>query len=99
MNGLGQVELENVPLKKTALRKFDVPLQVKCGVIGKLTLSIPMHAMRSEPWVLRMNDLLILLGPSSSRYDVEFVEQYEQTRKDQALEALEQHHKVPFFHK
>lgn len=24
----GQVELENVPLKKTALRKFDIPLQV-----------------------------------------------------------------------
>ncbi|KAI1728822.1 vacuolar protein sorting-associated protein 13D [Ditylenchus destructor] len=88
----GQVELENVPLKKTALRKFDIPVQVKSGVIGKLTLSIPMH-MRSEPWVLKMSDLLVLLGPSTSKYDVEFVEQYEQSRKDQALCALEQHHK------
>lgn len=27
----GQIELENVPLKKTALRKFDVPVRIKTG--------------------------------------------------------------------
>uniref|UniRef100_A0A915ER83 Chorein N-terminal domain-containing protein n=1 Tax=Ditylenchus dipsaci TaxID=166011 RepID=A0A915ER83_9BILA len=54
----GQVELENVPLKKTALRKFDIPVQVKSGVIGRLTLK-----------------------------------QYEQSKKQQALDALELHHK------
>ncbi|KAH7710836.1 Protein C25H3.11 [Aphelenchoides avenae] len=88
----GQVELENVPLKKSALRKFDIPVQVKSGVIGKLTLSVPITHIRSEPWVLKMSDLLILLGPSSPGYDVEGVEQYEQTKKQQMLDELEQAH-------
>lgn len=85
--------MENVPLKKTALRKFDIPVQVKSGVIGRLTLTIPIH-MRSEPWILKMSDVLLLLGPSTSKYDVEFVEQYEQSRMQNALNDLENYHKV-----
>lgn len=83
-----------MPLKKSALRKFDIPVQVKSGVIGKLTLSVPITHIRSEPWVLKMSDLLILLGPSSPGYDVEGVEQYEQTKKQQMLDELEQAHVV-----
>jgi vacuolar protein sorting-associated protein 13D len=92
----GQVELENVPIKKTALRKFDVPLQVKSGIIGKLTLSIPITRMKSEPWILKMSDLLVLLGPSDGSFDASDVEGYEQSKKEQLLEALEAHHKVWF---
>ncbi|VDK72688.1 unnamed protein product [Litomosoides sigmodontis] len=90
----GQVELENVPLKKSALRKFDVPLKVKSGLLGKLTLSVPLTRLRSEPWVIKMSDLLVLLEPSSSvLYDIENVEIYEQAKKEQQLEELEKYHK------
>ncbi|VDK63042.1 unnamed protein product [Onchocerca ochengi] len=90
----GQVELENVPLKKSALCKFDVPLKIKSGVLGKLTLSVPLTRLRSEPWLIKMSDLLILLEPSTSvRYDIENVEIYEQNRKEQQLEDLEKYHK------
>nr|CDP97328.1 Bm2386 [Brugia malayi] len=90
----GQVELENVPLKKSALRKFDIPLKVKSGLLGKLTLSVPLTRLRSEPWVIKMSDLLVLLEPSTSvRYDVENVEIYEQAKKEQQLEDLEKYHK------
>lgn len=54
----GQVELENVPLKKTALRKLDLPLEVKAGLLGKLTLSVPITHLRSEPWALKVSFLL-----------------------------------------
>ncbi|RCN43106.1 hypothetical protein ANCCAN_10894 [Ancylostoma caninum] len=54
----GQVELENVPLKKTALRKLDLPLEVKAGLLGKLTLSVPITHLRSEPWALKVGLLL-----------------------------------------
>ncbi|KAK0393450.1 hypothetical protein QR680_000217 [Steinernema hermaphroditum] len=87
------VELENVPLKKTALKKFDVPVQVKSGYLGKLTLSVPLTHMRSAPWVVKISDLLVLLGPSDGKYDVEFVERYEQTKKEQMLDELENFHK------
>uniref|UniRef100_A0A915ASC0 Vacuolar protein sorting-associated protein 13D n=5 Tax=Parascaris univalens TaxID=6257 RepID=A0A915ASC0_PARUN len=90
----GQVELENVPLKKTALRKFDIPLQVRSGLLGKLTLSVPLTHIRSEPWVVKMSDLLVLLEPThGGKYDVEAVEVYEQSKKEQQLEELEKFHK------
>ncbi|VDK48292.1 unnamed protein product [Anisakis simplex] len=90
----GQVELENIPLKKTALRKLDVPLQVKAGVLGKLTLSVPLAHIRSEPWVIKMSDLLVLVGPiKNAKYDVELVEVYEQSKREQQLEDLEKFHK------
>uniref|UniRef100_A0A0N5AAX4 Ricin B-type lectin domain-containing protein n=1 Tax=Syphacia muris TaxID=451379 RepID=A0A0N5AAX4_9BILA len=90
----GQVELENVPFKKTALKKFDIPVQVKSGLIGKLTLSVPLTRIRSEPWVLKMSDLLILLEPA--QYDWHNIENMElmlQTKKDQQLTELENFHK------
>lgn len=43
-----------------------------------------------------MSDVLLLLGPSTSKYDVEFVEQYEQSRIQIALNDLETYHKVNF---
>ncbi|NP_001348705.1 Ricin B-type lectin domain-containing protein [Caenorhabditis elegans] len=95
----GQVELENVPLKKTALRKLDLPVEVKSGLLGKLTLSVPITHIRSEPWTLKLSDVLIIVGPLSSekRYDVEAVEQVEQQRKEQMLEELELRHKTALF--
>lgn len=91
---LGQVELENVPLRRTALQKFDIPLEVRSGVIGKLTLIIPITHIKSEPWILKISDLLILLGPNTATDSVEVVEKYEQTRKEQMLEELEKLHTV-----
>lgn len=91
----GQVELENVPLKKTALKKLDIPLEVKSGIIGKLTLTVPIAHIRSEPWVLQMNDLLILLGPQSDpASNLNLVEEGEQSKKEQMFEELEKLHKV-----
>ncbi|CAI4229925.1 unnamed protein product [Auanema sp. JU1783] len=92
---LGQLELENVPLKKTALRKLDLPLEVKSGVLGKLTLTIPITQIRTKPWTLKLSDVLIVLGPlpTSRKYDVEAVEEVEQQRKEQMLLELEQSHK------
>uniref|UniRef100_A0A0K0DCQ1 Ricin B-type lectin domain-containing protein n=1 Tax=Angiostrongylus cantonensis TaxID=6313 RepID=A0A0K0DCQ1_ANGCA len=57
----GQVELENVPLKKSALRKLDLPVEVKAGLLGKLTLSVPITRLKSEPWVLKLFDFLLFV--------------------------------------
>ncbi|KAI6238683.1 Ricin B-type lectin domain-containing protein [Aphelenchoides fujianensis] len=89
----GQVELENVPLRPTALEKFDVPLEVRAGVIGRLTLQVPLAHLRSEPWVLKMSDLLVLLGPRRSGDGGERAAEHEQRRKEQQLEELEAVHK------
>jgi hypothetical protein len=44
--------------------------------------------------VLKISDLLVLLGPNAAPDNVEVVEKYEQTRKELMLDELEKLHKV-----
>lgn len=81
-------------MRKTALQKLDIPLQVRSGVIGKLTLQIPITHIKSEPWVLKISDLLVLLGPNTATDNATVVGEHEQTRKEQMLQELEKLHKV-----
>ncbi|CEF67616.1 Vacuolar protein sorting-associated protein 13D [Strongyloides ratti] len=89
----GQVELENVPLKKSALSKLELPLSLKSGVVGKLTLTIPITSLRSEPWIVKLSDVLILLESSFDYYDEEYLERCEIERKEKLLLELEELHK------
>lgn len=59
----GEVELENLPLKKDALRHLGLPIQVRAGFIGKIKLQIPVRAIRSAPWVILIEQLYLVAGP------------------------------------
>ena len=59
----GTVDLHNLPLKKTALKGLELPLQVKSGFIGHLQLSIPLRRPKSEPWIVHINRLYLVAGP------------------------------------
>ena len=59
----GEVELENLPLKKDALRHLGVPIQVSAGYIGKVKLQIPVPQIRSAPWVINIEQLCLVMGP------------------------------------
>lgn len=59
----GEVELENLPLRKDALRHFGLPIQVRAGFIGKIKLQIPVTAIRSAPWVILIEQLYLVAGP------------------------------------
>ena len=45
----GDVKLKNLRLKKESLDKFKLPLDVKFGHIGELTLQIPWSNLKSKP--------------------------------------------------
>ena len=61
---LGAVELEKLPLKKDALKKLNLPIEVKSGFIGKLKIEIPFRRMKSQPWVVQVDQLYLIAGPS-----------------------------------
>ena len=98
---VGAVELENLLLKKDALKKLNLPIEVKfgekqrclfdsrgwnfccvyrvcstfgyvvglsvrLGYIGKLKLQIPVRYIKSQPWVVEINELFILVGPAAN---------------------------------
>ncbi|XP_071113916.1 intermembrane lipid transfer protein VPS13D-like [Haliotis cracherodii] len=86
----GAVELENLPLKKDALKSLDIPLEVKSGLIGKITLQIPLSRLRSEPWVISIEKLYLVAGPLTDiKYDHEKEKETERSAKTDMLDALE----------
>uniref|UniRef100_A0A671WLN2 Vacuolar protein sorting 13 homolog D n=1 Tax=Sparus aurata TaxID=8175 RepID=A0A671WLN2_SPAAU len=91
----GAVELENLPLRKDALREFDLPFEVKAGFIGKITLQIPFYRPHSDPWVISMSQLTLIIGPAQlQEYDGEKEREEERERKQRLLKALEDKFKV-----
>lgn len=60
---IGKVELENLPLKKDALRHLGLPIEIKAGFIGKVKLQIPVRQIRSAPWVIAIEQLYLVANP------------------------------------
>ncbi|XP_066528182.1 intermembrane lipid transfer protein VPS13D isoform X2 [Hoplias malabaricus] len=86
----GAVELENLPLRKDALREFDLPFEVKAGFIGKIVLQIPFYRPHSDPWVISMSQLNLIIGPAHPQeYDDVWERESERKQKKQLLKALE----------
>ncbi|KAG2458956.1 VP13D protein, partial [Polypterus senegalus] len=91
----GAVELENLPLRKDALKEFDLPFEVKAGFIGKITLQIPFYRPHSDPWVISISKLHLIGGPAPlEEFDEERERQAEIERKRSMLKALEDKWKV-----
>lgn len=57
------MELENLPLKKDALRHLGLPVEIKTGFIGKIKLQIPVRQIRSAPWVIAIEQLYLVASP------------------------------------
>ncbi|XP_069683777.1 intermembrane lipid transfer protein Vps13D isoform X2 [Periplaneta americana] len=86
----GEVELDNLPLKKDALRHFGIPIQVCAGYIGKVKLQIPVPQIRSAPWVIIIEQLCLVTGPVNlTEWDEEAEEQAAQDYKLTLLDAME----------
>lgn len=60
---LGEVELENLPLKKEALRHIGLPVEIKAGFIGKVRVQIPVRQIRTASWVIAIEQLYLVAGP------------------------------------
>ncbi|XP_075234181.1 vacuolar protein sorting 13D [Lycorma delicatula] len=86
----GAVELENLPLRKDALRQVGLPIQVRAGFIGKVRLQIPVRQIRSAPWEISIEQLYLVAGPVRlSEWDEDAEEQAAQDYKHSLLDALE----------
>lgn len=65
------------------------------GFIGKITLQIPFYRPHSDPWVISMSQLNLIIGPAQLQdYDGEKEKEEERERKKRLLKALEDKFKV-----
>ncbi|XP_012530446.2 vacuolar protein sorting-associated protein 13D isoform X2 [Monomorium pharaonis] len=86
----GEVELENLPLKREALRHIGLPMEIKAGFIGKVRLQVPVRQIRTASWVIGIEQLYLVAGPINlDEYDNEAEEQAILDYKLSRLDALE----------
>ncbi|XP_058797313.1 intermembrane lipid transfer protein Vps13D isoform X2 [Phymastichus coffea] len=86
----GAVELENLPLKREALRNLGLPVEIKAGFIGKVRLQVPVTQIRTASWVIAIEQLYLVAGPINlEEYDIEAEEQAIIDYKLSRLDSLE----------
>ncbi|NXO05389.1 VP13D protein, partial [Rhinopomastus cyanomelas] len=87
----GAVELENLPLKKDALKELELPFEVKAGFIGKITLQIPFYRPHVDPWVISVSKLHLIGAPEKKDdFNEEREKLQEREHKKALLLALEE---------
>ncbi|CAK1541922.1 unnamed protein product [Leptosia nina] len=87
----GNVNLIDLKLKPEALYELDLPIDVKIGTIGKINLQIPWSGLYTQPVVVHIEDVLILVGPaiSNSYFDPEREKRLTRAAKRKILQDLE----------
>ncbi|XP_034133792.1 vacuolar protein sorting-associated protein 13D isoform X2 [Drosophila guanche] len=61
----GEVELENIPIRKDALRALNLPVEVAGGSIRKIKLQIPVRQFRTSPWCISVEGLFCIICPKN----------------------------------
>lgn len=59
----GDVKLRNLKLRKEALDKFKLPVDVKEGYLGELTLTIPWSNLAKRPVKVLIENVFLLAAP------------------------------------
>ncbi|KAH9835542.1 vacuolar protein sorting-associated protein 13 [Rhodofomes roseus] len=88
--GQGRVTLSNLRLKKGALDKFRLPVDVIEGHLGKFTLSLHWMNLGNQPVEVLVEDVYLLVVPSAeSTYDSAEEEKRQQAAKMERIENAE----------
>ncbi|KAJ1822144.1 Vacuolar protein sorting-associated protein 13 [Coemansia sp. RSA 2598] len=83
----GDVKLEKLRLKKDALDKLRLPVDIKEGWLGTLTISIPWSNLKGEPVRIHIDDVYVLATPCfQEHFDPEREEEREYKLKMHKLE-------------
>lgn len=86
----GDVRLKNLRLKKESLDKFKLPVDVKFGHLGELTLQIPWSNLKGKPVKVIIEDVYLLASPIIiNEFDPDEDAAREQKLKQEKLQDLE----------
>ncbi|XP_063238425.1 intermembrane lipid transfer protein VPS13A-like [Bacillus rossius redtenbacheri] len=86
----GEVQLLDLRLKPEALYELDLPIEVKAGTVGRISLSIPWAGLTSQPVVITIEDVYVLAGPVVDRqFDPETDKRLMRAAKRRKLDALQ----------
>lgn len=83
--------LENLEINPDALAEFNVPLAVKKGLLGRLQLSIPWRNLKTNPVIVKLIDVYLLIEPQYdyTEFDAKKAEATAKIQKQRMLENAE----------
>ncbi|KAJ3332602.1 hypothetical protein HDU76_013706 [Blyttiomyces sp. JEL0837] len=86
----GDVALHNLKLKREALDKFNLPVDVLDGYLGDLTLNIPWNDLKNKPVRVFINNVYLLAAPKrDTDYDPDLEEERMFKAKMEKIESAE----------
>lgn len=60
---LGELELENVPLKKNIFRSWGLPIEIQSSIVGRIKIEFNlMKYFRNEPVLISIEDIYLVAG-------------------------------------
>lgn len=87
----GAAAFKNLEIKENALSHLDVPFKIKVGYIGNLNLKIPWKNLYTQPVEAVLEDIYLLIVPSSViKYDPLKEEKQLLEAKQQELKRIEE---------
>ena len=83
---IGEVELENLPLKRDAFRSLNLPIRIRKGFIGKIKIQLG-----GKQYVLQVDDVCLVAEPFQFEDELDIGREaaYMQEIKMAALDVLE----------
>ncbi|CAI2320935.1 unnamed protein product [Caenorhabditis sp. 36 PRJEB53466] len=87
----GDVKLDNLQVKETALDDFDLPIKLKYGYLSSLVLKIPWKNLYNEPVIATIDGLNLIVVPNKGVvYNEEKAAKNVQEVKQKTLARLEE---------
>lgn len=81
----GEIELENLPVKRDALKHLKLPWDVISGMVGKLSIRIPLLTLLTDPWLIKISNLVLIVSPKDKKkHDLSTDVSDEASRVDQS---------------
>lgn len=98
---LGNVKLKNLVIKSSALENFYLPVKLKFGILNNLVMKIPWKNLYTEPVLVDIEGLYLIIIPNKEMiYCEEKAQKEEFKAKQKALVQLEenrQHRRSLYF--
>ncbi|XP_064645587.1 intermembrane lipid transfer protein VPS13C-like isoform X5 [Lineus longissimus] len=87
----GDIVLQNLDVKQSALDDLNLPVTIKHGHLGKLVLKIPWKNLYTAPVIATIDGLYVLAVPNLGvKYDAEKEEKSAQEAKQKDLRKMEE---------
>lgn len=61
----GNVKMTNVAIKRDALKRLNLPLTVRAGFVGSLSIEVSWRSLFKKPLVIKLDQVHLIVSPKT----------------------------------